>query len=156
MTLIVKQKTWPSGIRYWPMYMRVHFAMKENRNRFPITGRDKTVFRSVKPSGCLGTELDSWLSGTIWLRVKRPKRKVTNHVYLVTRLKMPYTYCPIWFMACAFVKHRDTVHVHAIETQQENGRTAPLFLSLGTRLSWVVNFTSWSLYPRERTLVAIE
>jgi len=41
--------------------------------------------------------------------------------------------------------------VQATKAYTRSRGTAPLFLNLGARLSWVVNVTLWPLYPHKST-----
>jgi hypothetical protein len=42
---------------------------------------------------------------------------------------------------------------HAVKAYRGSRVIAPLILNLGNKWKSVVNFTPWSLYPRERTPV---
>jgi len=40
---------------------------------------------------------------------------------------------------------------HAVKTYWSSGGIAPCILNLRTRWRWVVSFTSWPLYPRDKS-----
>ena len=54
------------------------------------------------------------------------------------------------------VKEGKIVTVCAMKAYWRSTGIAPLILNLSTGWKIAVNFTTWQLYPRERTLVPIE
>jgi len=54
------------------------------------------------------------------------------------------------------VKEGKIVPVCAMKAYWRSRGIAPLIFNLGTGWKMVVNFKTWQLYPRERTLVPIE
>jgi len=51
---------------------------------------------------------------------------------------------------------KKTDPVHTMQAQRGSRDIALLILNLGTRWSWMVNFTTWQLYARGRTPILSE
>jgi len=49
-------------------------------------------------------------------------------------------------------KEGKLVYIHTMKADRRGGsrNMAPFILCLGTRWSWMVSLTPWSLYPREK------